>query len=182
MADGEEEEEDTVVDRLIPESTTCDGEGSGEQQPQEESDLITPNLFIWTLTLTAGISGLLFGYEWDPFPRTASNGVLKLFHSTGVISSTLVSIGADLGRPLTILDMSLITSCTSLCALAASPVAGILADRVGRKTVILVADILFVGGALWQAITSSVLGMIVGRSVVGLAVGGASLLVPMYVT
>lgn len=36
-------------------------------------------------------------------------------------------------------------------------------------------------GALWQAITTSVLGMIVGRSIVGVAVGGASLVVPMFV-
>ena len=98
-----------------------------------------------------------------------------------MISSTLVSIGDDLGHPLTILDMSFITACTSFFALLASPVAGVLADQVGRKKMILVADVLFAGGAVWQAVTSSVLGMIVGRSVVGLAVGGASLLVPMYV-
>lgn len=43
------------------------------------------------------------------------------------------------------------------------------------------ADILFVIGALWQAITTSVSGMIAGRSIVGLAIGGASLVVPLYV-
>lgn len=59
--------------------------------------------------------------------------------------------------------------------------AGILADKLGRKRVILVADILFIVGALWQATTTSVSGMIVGRSIVGLAVGGASLVVPLYV-
>ena len=99
--------------------------------------------------------------------------------STGVISSTLVSIESDLSHELTMLDKSLITSCTSLFALIASPVTGILADRLGRKKVILVADILFVVGALWQAFTVSVTGMIVGRSIVGLAVGGASLVVPL---
>lgn len=43
----------------------------------------SPSAFIWALTFAAGISGLLFGYD------------------TGVISSTLVSIGEDLGHPLT---------------------------------------------------------------------------------
>ncbi len=101
-------------------------------------------------------------------------------HSTGVISSTLVSIGSDLSsRPLTIADKSLITSCTSLFALVASPVTGVLADKLGRKKVILIADILFIVGALWQAFTSNVWGMIVGRSIVGLAIGSASLLVPL---
>lgn len=99
-----------------------------------------------------------------------------------MISSTLVSIGTDLsGRELTTLDKSLVTSATSLFALLASPVTGVLADAWGRKRVILVADVLFVVGALGQAWASSVWGMIVGRSVVGLAVGSASFVVPLYV-
>jgi len=90
-----------------------------------------------------------------------------------------VSIGFDLSQELTTFDKSLITSCTSLFALVASPVAGVLADKLGRKRVILVADVLFIIGALWQALTANVRGMIVGRSIVGLAVGGASLVVPL---
>lgn len=100
--------------------------------------------------------------------------------STGVISSTLVSIGSDLSnRTLTTLDKSLITSCTSLFALIASPLAGVLADKLGRRRVILVADALFALGAIWQAATNEVWGMIAGRSIVGLAVGSASLVTPL---
>ncbi len=99
-----------------------------------------------------------------------------------MISSTLVSIGSDLSRRLlTTLDKSLITSSTSLFALLASPVAGVLADMLGRKKVVLVADALFVLGAVWQAFATSVWGMICGRSLVGLAVGAASLVVPLCV-
>ncbi|KAI4919797.1 hypothetical protein J4E90_001934 [Alternaria incomplexa] len=131
----------------------------------DESGLVSPGLFIWCLTICAGVSGLLFGYD------------------TGVISSTLISINTDLSsRPLTTLDKSLITSCTSFFALLASPLTGILADAYGRKTVILVADILFILGALLQAWTSSVGGMIVGRSIVGAAVGSASFVVPLYIS
>ncbi|KAJ6085918.1 hypothetical protein N7486_010199 [Penicillium sp. IBT 16267x] len=120
--------------------------------------------FIWFLTFSAGISGLLFGYD------------------TGVISSTLVTIGSDLSnRPLTTLDESLITSCTSLFALIASPFTGVLADKYGRRRVILVADILFALGAVIQAVTSRVWWMIVGRSIVGLAVGSASAVTPLYI-
>jgi SP family myo-inositol transporter-like MFS transporter 13 len=75
----------------------------------------------------------------------------------------------------------LITSCTSLFALIASPFAGILGDRLGRKPVILIADVLFILGALWQVMTDSIWGMILGRSLVGLAVGAASLVTPLYV-
>lgn len=102
--------------------------------------------------------------------------------STGVISSTLVSIGSDLSsRPLSTLDKSFITSSTSFFALLISPITGVLSDALGRKTVILAADILFVVGALWQAWTSSVWGMIAGRSIVGTAVGSASFVVPLYI-
>ncbi|CAG8082298.1 unnamed protein product [Penicillium nalgiovense] len=121
--------------------------------------------FIWALTFSAGISGLLFGYD------------------TGVISSTLVTIGSDLSsRPLTTLDKSLITSCTSLFALIASPFTGVLADKFGRRKVILGADLLFALGALVQAFTSQVWGMVLGRSIVGLAVGSASAVTPLYIS
>ncbi|KAL8859535.1 MAG: hypothetical protein Q9178_003934 [Gyalolechia marmorata] len=131
----------------------------------EEGPPTSPSAFIWALSVAAGISGILFGYD------------------TGVISSTLVSIGpTDLSHPLSTLDKSLITSSTSLFALIASPLAGILADRRGRKYVVMVADVLFVVGALWQAFTGSVTGLVLGRSIIGLAVGSASLVVPLYIS
>lgn len=125
------------------------------------------------------------GHSWPAVRLRVRNdffifsGLSLISRSTGVISSTLVSIGFDLSQELTTFDKSLITSCTSLFALVASPVAGVLADKLGRKRVILVADVLFIIGALWQALTANVTGMIVGRSIVGLAVGGASLVVPL---
>ncbi|KAI0602439.1 myo-inositol transporter 1 [Biscogniauxia sp. FL1348] len=113
--------------------------------------------FVWLLTLSACISGLLFGYD------------------TGVISATLVSIGTSLsGRELTSLDKSVVTSCTSLFALVASPLSSIFADSFGRKPVILLADVLFVFGALIQSFSSSVSYMVLGRSIVGAGVGAAS--------
>ncbi|KAI1769676.1 general substrate transporter [Hypoxylon sp. FL1150] len=123
-----------------------------------------PGLFIWLLTLSAGISGLLFGYD------------------TGVISATLVSIDTSLsGRPLNSFDKSAITSCTALFALIASPISSIFADRFGRKPVILLSDLLFVFGALVQALSTTVTGMVLGRSIVGAAVGAASFVTPLYI-
>ncbi|KAL4801303.1 general substrate transporter [Aspergillus unguis] len=150
---------------LAPEASTRQHDDSETDQQPKLSAEHTSGRFIWFLTFSAGISGLLFGYD------------------TGVISSTLVSIDSDLSnRPLTTLDKSLVTSCTSLFALIASPLAGILADRLGRRKVILVADILFIIGSFVQAATSQVWGMILGRSIVGLAVGGASLVTPLYIS
>ncbi|KAL2116861.1 hypothetical protein VTJ04DRAFT_9029 [Mycothermus thermophilus] len=130
----------------------------GETQPPS-----SPTLFLYLLTLSAGISGLLFGYD------------------TGVISATLISIGTSLSsRPLTPLDKSIITSSTSLLALFISPFASVLADRLGRRRVILVADALFAIGAGMQAAATEVWFMVLGRAVVGAAVGAASFVVPLY--
>ncbi|KER00327.1 hypothetical protein AUEXF2481DRAFT_274 [Aureobasidium subglaciale EXF-2481] len=118
---------------------------------------------IWLLTLSAGLSGLLFGYD------------------TGVISSTLVSIHEDLGRPLSTLDLSAITSSTSLLALIASPLAGHFADTLGRRPVIVAACGLFIFGALFQSAATNVWTMVLGRAVVGAAVGAASAVVPLYI-
>lgn len=121
--------------------------------------------FIWTLAASAGLGGLLFGYD------------------TGVISSTLVSLHSDLSNhPLSAFDKGLITSCTSLSAFFASPVAGVLADKYGRKRTLLVADFLFILGAFWQAVTTSIVGMVAGRSIVGLGIGAASLVAPLYIS
>ncbi|TVY47093.1 Myo-inositol transporter [Lachnellula occidentalis] len=128
-----------------------------------EKNLKNPGIFVWLLTFSAGISGLLFGYD------------------TGVISATLVSINSSLGHPLTTLDKSLITSATALFALLISPVSGILADKLGRKKVVLLADVAFILGAVLQAITASVPGMIAGRAIVGIAVGAGSFVTPLYI-
>ncbi|OAA77795.1 General substrate transporter [Akanthomyces lecanii RCEF 1005] len=120
--------------------------------------------FVVLLTFAAGISGLLFGYD------------------TGVISATLVSIGPALsGRELSSLDKSIITSATALFALIASPVSSILADRLGRRQVILYADALFIVGAALQAVSSTVALMVVGRCIIGAGVGAASFVVPLYI-
>lgn len=57
---------------------------------------------------------------------------------------------------MTTLDKSLITSATALFALLVSPVSGVLADRLGRKKVVLLADLAFILGAVVQAVASTV--------------------------
>ncbi|KND92652.1 Myo-inositol transporter 1 [Tolypocladium ophioglossoides CBS 100239] len=123
-----------------------------------------PGVFVLALTFAAGISGLLFGYD------------------TGVISATLVSVGTSLSnRDLTSMDKSIITSSTSLFALLMSPLSSVLADKLGRKRVILYADVLFIVGALLQAVCSTVPVMVPGRCIVGAGVGAASFVVPLYI-
>ncbi len=121
-----------------------------------------------------------------PHPSTPSTPQQPILtptaDDTGVISSTLVSLNTSLSnRLLTPLDKSIITSSTSLLALLVSPFSSVLADSLGRKRVILLADLLFALGAAIQAGSSSVWVMVLGRSVVGMAVGAASFAVPLYI-
>lgn len=161
---------DELARPLIPTSGERDAEHEDDsssehaQAPANEGDIARANPFVWGLTITAGVSGLLFGYD------------------TGVISSTLVSIRDSLShRQLTTLDKSLITSATSFFALVASPITGFLADALGRKKTILIASGLFIIGALLQALAATVWTMVFGRSVVGLAIGSAATVVPTYI-
>ncbi|KAI5816860.1 general substrate transporter, partial [Pyronema omphalodes] len=123
--------------------------------------------WLWILTFTAGISGLLFGYD------------------TASISSALLYLSPALSTPthsVTTLDLSLITSATSFGALLGGLSAGVLADRLGRKGVIYLADALFLIGALWQAFSTTVVSMICGRLIVGIGVGVGSLVIPLYIS
>lgn len=79
------------------------------------------------------------------------------------------------------MDKSIITSSTALFALIASPLSSVLADKFGRRRVILYADLLFILGAVVQAVCSSVVVMTVGRCVIGAGVGAASFVVPLYI-
>ncbi|PUU76241.1 and other transporter-domain-containing protein [Tuber borchii] len=131
----------------------------GEQTQVSE----TPTLWMWVLTFVSGISGLLFGYD------------------TGVISGALVVIGGDLGpAELSSQQKEFITAATSLGALIFSVFSGALADHIGRKWVIAIADVVFITGAIIQALSKSLWIMVAGRFIIGWGVGLASLIVPLY--
>ena len=108
--------------------------------------------------------GLLFGYD------------------TGVISGVLVVIGNDLdGRPLSDSEKELITSITSGGGFIGAIIAGFLADRFGRRSTIGFASVLFTIGAIVQATSFTIVQMTVGRFLIGLGVGSAAMIVPLYI-
>ncbi|WFD36328.1 hypothetical protein MCUN1_003207 [Malassezia cuniculi] len=118
---------------------------------------------MWVLAFIAALSGSLFGYD------------------TGYISSVLVSIGDDFGHTLSHMEEQYITSATSLGALVAALCAVFPSDLLGRKFVIAVANVIFIVGAIVQAASHTVAQMIIGRIIVGLGVGFASMIVPLWI-
>lgn len=71
-------------------------------------------------------------------------------------------------------------SLAQLGALVGALAAGPLSDKYGRKPVILAADVLFTAGSILMYAAPTVAALMTGRVVVGLGVGLASLIVPVY--
>lgn len=74
------------------------------------------------------------------------------------------------------------TSLTSGGALVGAVIAGMIADKHGRKMPIFLACIVFVVGTVLQTTAFHLPQFAVGRFVVGLGVGSAAMVVPLYIS
>jgi sugar porter (SP) family MFS transporter len=116
---------------------------------------------LWGAAITA-LGGLLFGYD------------------TGVISGALLFIGRDF-HGLTSFDKELLTSILLIGAAVGALAAGRIADRIGRRPTVLGTAALFVLGVMLAAFAPSYGVLVTARVVIGLAVGSASMVVPLYI-
>ncbi|MFG2377722.1 sugar porter family MFS transporter [Streptomyces sp. NPDC048504] len=112
------------------------------------------------ITVIATFGGLLFGYD------------------TGVINGALPYMTDDLG--LTPFTEGMVTSSLLLGAAVGAVTGGRFSDARGRRRTILVLAVVFFVGALGCTLAPNTAVMVVARFVLGLAVGGASVTVPVY--
>jgi sugar porter (SP) family MFS transporter len=108
------------------------------------------------------LGGLLFGYD------------------TGVISGALLFIKDE--WTLSPFLQGAIVAALLLGAMIGAALAGRLSDRLGRRRLIIIAAVVFTLGALGSALAPSVWPLIAARFVLGLAVGSAALVVPLYLS
>ena len=118
--------------------------------------------FVYVVASVAALGGLLFGYD------------------TGVISGALLFIKQDF--QLNAFVEGFIVSSLLLGAMAGAGISGALSDRLGRRTIILIAAIIFGIGAIGAALSPNVWILVAFRVVLGLGVGAASALVPSYIS
>lgn len=114
------------------------------------------------VTIVATLGGLLFGYD------------------TGVINGALEPMKADLG--LTATGEGLITSTLLVGAAIGALVCGKLNDVLGRKRTLTILAVIFFVGTIGGVLAPSLAIMIPSRVILGFAVGGASVTVPVYLS
>ncbi|MBI5106389.1 MAG: sugar porter family MFS transporter, partial [Solirubrobacterales bacterium] len=120
------------------------------------------NRFVVRLALVAALGGFLFGYD------------------TGVISGALLYLKDDLGASS--FEQQAVVGALLLGAVAGAIMAGWSADRFGRRDTTIVAGVVYIVGALGCALAPDVTTLIAARFVLGLAVGCASFVAPMYIS
>jgi len=101
-------------------------------------------------------------------------------YDTGVISGAILFISPDLG--LTPFLEGLVVASLLLGAAIGAACAGPLSDRLGRRNLILIAAVTFTVGAIGAALSPNVAVLVLFRVVLGLAVGAAALIVPLYLS
>ncbi len=118
--------------------------------------------FVYVAAALSALGGLLFGYD------------------TGVISGAILFIAQEF--VLSDLYVGFVVSAVLIGAVIGAAIGGDLADHIGRRKVILIAATIFALGAVGTALTPDVSLLIIGRIIVGIAIGIASETAPLYIS
>lgn len=119
-----------------------------------------PNRRFWAAVTVLTLGGLLFGYD------------------TGVINGALPSMTADLG--LEERYEGIVTSALQFGAIFGAIFGGRVADRIGRHRTIAIVAVIFILGSLGSVLSPTWVVLMLCRIVLGIAVGSASGIIPIY--
>jgi MFS family permease len=115
-----------------------------------------------SIAAVASVGGFLFGYN------------------TGVISGALLFLRTAFD--LSDVMLGVVTGIGLASAGLGAAVAGVLADRFGRRRMLLLIALVFVIGAAVSAVAWNVPVLLAGRLLIGFGVGGASVVTPLYLS
>ncbi|WP_129659818.1 sugar porter family MFS transporter [Rothia uropygialis] len=136
-----------------------------DQDPPSSRPLppLTPGPYrkrLGLISTVACFGGLLYGYD------------------TGVINGALRPMSAELG--LTSITEGIATSALVFAAAFGAFFGGRVADAKGRRTAIIALSVLFFAGSVLVVATPNLTLLVLGRIFLGLGVGGASTVVPVF--
>jgi len=132
--------------------------GTGSVPP----DATVHSSYVVALSSVAAVGGFLFGFD------------------SGVINGTVDALGHAFGTRAATTGFA-VASVLLGCAVGAF-VAGTIADRLGRRPTMLLDGALFLASAVATGLAGSAAFFMASRLVGGLAIGGASVLAPMYIS
>ena len=119
--------------------------------------------FIYFICLVSAMGGLLFGYDW-----VVIGGAVKFYEAFFGLGGSPVLQG-------------IATSAALVGCMFGALTAGALADRYGRKPLLILAAVLFTLSAVTTGLFNVFGGFCVARLVGGVGIGIASALSPMYI-
>jgi sugar porter (SP) family MFS transporter len=132
-----------------------------ELAPAKKSATTPVKGFVYYAVAIAALGGLLFGYD------------------TGVISGAILFITRQFALSSTMEEI--VVSAVLVGAVAGASLGGALTDRLGRRSLIIAAGIIFIVGSLGTASSPSIPWLITAEIITGIAIGMASFISPMYV-
>jgi len=140
---------------------------SSQKTAQKPASQVIPdsaynNGFIILITLVATIGGFLFGFDSGVINGTV-DGLKLAFKSDSVVTGFNVA--------------SMLLGCA-----AGAFLAGSLADRFGRRFILVISALVFVVSGWGTGIAGSSIVFIIARLFAGFAVGAASVLAPAYIS
>jgi sugar porter (SP) family MFS transporter len=118
--------------------------------------------FVYLAAAISALGGMLFGYD------------------IGVISGAILFIKKDFSLSSSMEEI--VVSSVLLGSLAGAAAGGLLADRLGRRKLLIVTAIVFGLGAIGAALSPSTAWLIAARVVAGGAIGIASFVAPLYIS
>lgn len=119
--------------------------------------------FIFFICIVSALGGLLFGYDW-----VVIGGAVKFYEQFFGIGGNSVLQG-------------IATSSALVGCMGGAMVAGALADRHGRKPLLIAAAVLFTVSAIATGATDNFVWFCIARFVGGAGIGIASAVSPMYI-
>jgi sugar porter (SP) family MFS transporter len=118
--------------------------------------------FLWKVSFIAGLGGILYGYDM------------------GIIAAAVLYVRSAFALSTRMEEA--VVGVVLLGAMMGAVIGGTMADRLGRRVVLISGGILFIVGSILAPFAPDVWTLIAARILLGLAIGFTSVTAPVYVS